>query len=55
MLMNQKEYLETISGKKPEIKKTMNKTNEILLRAEQLKKSYGSIQNLTKALDGVKP
>ena len=53
MLMNQKEYLETISGKKPEIKKTMKKTNEILLRAEQLKKSYGSIQSLTKALDGV--
>ena len=31
----------------------MKKTNEILLRAEQLKKSYGSIQSLTKALDGV--
>lgn len=27
--------------------------NEILLRAEQLKKSYGSGQSLTKALDGV--
>jgi len=31
----------------------MDKTNEILLRAEQLKKSYGSGQSLTKALDGV--
>ena len=31
----------------------MDKTNEILLRAEQLKKSYGSGQSLTKALDDV--
>lgn len=31
----------------------MNKTNGILLRAEHLKKSYGSGESLTKALDGV--
>ena len=33
--------------------KTINKTNEILLRAERLRKSYGSSQSLTIALDGV--
>jgi putative ABC transport system ATP-binding protein len=42
-----KRYFESSQGK------TMNKTNEILLQAEQLKKSYGSGQSLTKALDGV--
>ena len=40
-------YFENSQGK------TMDKTNEILLRAEQLKKSYGSGQSLTKALDDV--
>ena len=33
--------------------KTLNKANGILLRAEHLKKSYGSGQSLTRALDGV--
>ena len=33
--------------------KTLNKANEILLRAEHLKKCYGFGQSLTKALDGV--
>ena len=34
-------------------RKTADKTNEILLRAEHLRKNYGSGQSLTRALDGV--
>ena len=34
-------------------RKTMNKASEILLQAEHLKKTYGSGQSLTKALDDV--